>query len=105
MIPTIANRKAPRKVDSAFCAVLSSIRSWVARGVTCWAAREKAATMAVSEKVVTASIDEARMVRILSTESLPILRLNSYGISGASQALARARTTDKAEISAARNQI
>ena len=35
------------------------------------------ATIAVSEKVVTASIEEARMVRMLSTESLPIFRLNS----------------------------
>ncbi len=77
MIPTIPNRKPPRNVDKAFWAALSSISNCVARGVTCCAEPLNAATIAVIEKVVTASIEEARMVRILSTASDPIRMLKS----------------------------
>ena len=65
------------KVDKAFWAVESSTSSCVARGVSAALAAENAETIAVSEKVVTASIDEARMPRMLSTASEPILVLIS----------------------------
>ena len=73
MMPTIANRKLPRKVASAFCAVVSSMRSCTARGVMLLVAPEYACTIAVSEKVVTASIDDASRFRMLSTALAPIL--------------------------------
>lgn len=76
-MPTIAKRNAPRNVDRAFCAVLSATSIWVARGVIVLLAPETAETIAVSEKVVTASMLDARMPRILSTASAPILALIS----------------------------
>lgn len=65
-------RNAPTKVDSTFCVTPSCISSRVARGLVLLVASPSALVSVVSEKVVTASIDEARIVRMLSTASAPI---------------------------------
>ena len=75
-------RKAPRNVDSASCDVESAISSCVDRGVAC-DAPEYAPTIVVSENVVTASIEAARIWRMEPTASCPTLDSNPSGSNGA----------------------
>ncbi len=70
-MPTRLKMKAPMKVDRTFWEVESSTSSRAARGVAVLAAAEKAATMVPSENVATASMLEAMICRIVSTESAP----------------------------------
>ncbi|CDU00774.1 exported hypothetical protein [Vibrio diabolicus] len=69
-MPTKLNRKEPRKVAKAFCVVLSSINSFVARGVTPALAALYAETIILSENVVTASMEVARIFNMLLSKSL-----------------------------------
>ena len=55
---------------SAVCVVVSARRMRCTRGVVCWAAALCAVTMTLSEKVLTASMPEARIVRIGMTDSV-----------------------------------
>ena len=64
--------KDPMNVERAFWAVESAINSFVALGVTLDVAAAYAETTVVREKVVTASMLEARMFKIVSTVSAPI---------------------------------
>ena len=70
-------------VARTFCVVPSCCKRRVARGVAFRAALAKAMTAIDNEKVTTANIDEARMPRIWSAASAPILLLNEAGMSGA----------------------
>lgn len=70
MMPTKLNKNEPRKVARAFCVVLSSINSLVALGVTPALAALYAETIMLSENVVTASIDVARIFNMLFSSSL-----------------------------------
>jgi hypothetical protein len=103
--PTMANRKAPMKVARAVCALLSSINSLAARGVTVVVAIPKAETMALSEKVATTSIELARMERMLPTESAPKRSASPGSRLGLKKAPTRAATTPSAQYSAVRTHI
>lgn len=95
-MPIRLKMNAPMKVASAFCDVGSSIRIFDARGVAFPAAAEKAATMVPSEKVATASMLEARILRMPSTASAPITLSMSSGknreVCAATSAVATATT-------------
>ena len=78
-IPTRLNTNEPMKVPRAFCAVVSSISSFAARGVTLLVAALYAETMVVSEKVVTASMLVARIWRMSSIELDPIVSARPDG--------------------------
>lgn len=80
MIPTRLKRNDPMNVASTFCVVLSSMTSFVARGVTLLVAAVNAETIVLSENVVTASMLLAMMPRMLSTASAPIFVGRSLGI-------------------------
>ena len=64
--------KEPMNVDRAFWAVESCISNVVDLGVTFEVAAAYAETTVVNEKVVTASMLEARIFKIVSTVSAPI---------------------------------
>ena len=61
MMPTMLKRNAPMKIDSTVCETESARSNCVVRGVAVEAAEAKAETMMPSEKVVTASMELARM--------------------------------------------
>lgn len=91
------------KVASALCVVVSSITSVVARGVTPVLAAPYAATMVLKENVVTASMLDAMMPRILSTASAPIRAGSDAGMKSFNTTAIKAVATPSSENKVARN--
>src|SRR6056297_30549 len=92
------------KVARTDCVVVSAKRMRCARGVACAAAALWAETMTLREKVLTASMPEARMVRIGITVSGWNRSRRSFGMKSSIYIAATAATTDKSAIKATRTQ-
>lgn len=96
--------KEPTKLDRTFCARRSSSSSGVARGVTLLVAAAKAPSMVDSEKVVTASMEEAIIVRSDSTAVTLISSGNSQGSQASAKTEASAANRPTSPKNTARTQ-
>lgn len=102
MISTTENMNAPRIVASASCAGRSPVHGVVARRVTPDDAAPRALTGTVSEKAVTVSIAEARMLRTGPKASASALRARSSSARNWKRHASRAVGTRPTQSSAAR---